>query len=146
METVQNSKGATPVALLLLVHSPSVRLYAMRNSPEQGGVQRGEHLVEKAGETLHTIALTDSRVQVFLARLAFPGDPQAMMKWIEGDEASLSSRFRAFVEDTSHTPAGDQVDIQNQEALAVLLEGVKNHEPERTMQVRSTLKCTTPDF
>lgn len=101
--------------------------------PAQRSVVRGEDLVRSSQESLSAVPLNDSRVQVFLARLAFPGDSTAMMRWLEGDEESLSSRFRAFIDDVSHIPAGGTVNIQDTEALKTLLEGVQKHEPERTV-------------
>lgn len=93
----------------------------------------GDQLAKRAQETLTELPLTDSRVQVFLAQLAFPGDAQAISKWIEEDEGgSLSSKFRAYVEDP-RTPANTHVDIHSTDALAALLASVSAHAPENTL-------------
>lgn len=78
------------------------------------------------------ILLTDPRVQVFLVKFAFPGDSTAMMEWAKGEER-LSSRFRAFIDDPNHVPAGNDIDITDPDALHALLEGVRAHEPEETV-------------
>lgn len=98
------------------------------------GTVNGEVFAQAAKESLSMLPLTDSRVQVFLAQRAFPGEIDAIEKWIEGDgdETSLSSRFRAYIEDSARTSADASVDIQNTEALSRLLDAVRAHAPEST--------------
>lgn len=98
-------------------------------------IHHGSELVREMQKAPSMVlSLNDTRVQVFLARLAFPEDPEAMKKWLEGDERSnippLYSRFRAY--DTEHRVGEEHatVDIKDVAQLTALLEEIKLHAPE----------------
>ncbi|MBA3789458.1 hypothetical protein H0X32_03670 [Patescibacteria group bacterium] len=105
-------------------------------SLEGSHIESGEDLVRKMKrESLPPLPLNDPRVQVMLARQAFPNEADPMDKWLEGEEVrdSLSRRFRAFKIDPALAPADQSIDIRDEAALQKLLDKVRVHEPERTI-------------
>ncbi len=104
----------------------------MSSSVERHG-EHGSEIVRKLEqqESLK-LPLVDARVQVFLAKLAFPNDLNPMSKWMEGEEIkdSLSRRYRAYIEDAKNMHAGVKIDVKNTADLDKLLQAVKNQEPE----------------
>lgn len=96
---------------------------------------RGADLAQKNQEALSTLPLIDPRVQVYLARQAFPHDGGAMGRWVEEDAAgaSLSSKFRAYLEDKRRTPSELSVAVNDTEALTRLLKAVHEYAPTETV-------------
>ena len=94
-------------------------------SSRTSGESMARSVVEQGPQLL---PFTDSRVQVFLARLAFPMEAKPMLGWLSETD-SLSSRYRAYIEEH---PDG-LIDITDQEALAALLAEVQKHDPEPTV-------------
>ena len=98
-------------------------------------ISKGETLAAKAQESARTLPLVDPRVQVSLALQAFPGVSNVMGKWLEEDSfgASLSSRFRAYIEDNNHGPSETEIRLNDTEALNSFLQKVREHAPEQTI-------------
>lgn len=86
---------------------------------------RGEELYKKfTAETHEAIALTDPRVQIALAKLAYPNEAKPMEKWIMGDEATgmppLSDPFRSYIE--AHPGS---IALYDEQALSQLLSAIR---------------------
>lgn len=98
-------------------------------------ISKGETLATKAQERAGALLLADPRVQVALALQAFPGESNVMGKWLEMDSfgASLSSQFRAYIEDKDRGPSETEIRLNDTEALSVLLQKVREHAPEQTI-------------
>mgnify|MGYP001590444010 FL=1 len=98
-------------------------------------ISKGETLATKAQERAEALPLVDPRVQVSLALQAFPGENNVMGKWLEMDSfgASLSSRFRAYIEDKDHGPSETEIRLNDTEALKSFLQKVREHAPEQTI-------------
>ena len=86
-------------------------------------------------EGLPPLPLSDPRVQVFLAKVAFPKAVNPMAEWYAGEEQldSLGRRFRAYADSPERTPEELSIDVNNTTALEELLEAVKLHPPETTL-------------
>lgn len=98
-------------------------------------LERGETLAKRAEGIPMVLPITDSRVQVYLARYAFPGDATAMEKWLaeDADGETLSGKFRAYIEDSARTPQEHELDVNNSESLATLYSAVRDYVIERTV-------------
>ncbi len=102
---------------------------------EHNHTTSGEALAKHAEGITRILPVTDSRVQVFLIRHAFPSDPDAMEKWLEEDSRgeTLSGKFRTYIEDSSRTSSELEVDVSSPEALDALFRAVQNYVSEQTI-------------
>lgn len=98
-------------------------------------VSKGETLASQVQERSSMLPLSNPQVQVFLALHAFSGETDAMNKWLEEDETgtSLSSKFRAYIEDSARTPDELEINVREPEALTTLLQKIRVHPPEPTI-------------
>jgi hypothetical protein len=97
------------------------------------GVSQGKEMANKfERETADPIALDGFQAQVALARFAFPHAEKPMNEWLKDDELhdSLSSRFRAYLEEQRSAGKMPTIDIHNEEAMTELLGAVRKHAPE----------------
>ena len=89
----------------------------------------GEELRRRSVENgPNIVAVDDFQVQPNLSKIAFPGDPHPMERWIS--EGDLASRFRAYVKDPTLPEEKLHIDVSDKHALAELFEAVKEHPPE----------------
>ena len=89
-------------------------------------VSHGDELLRKAIEAEDTrYPLDNPRVQGALSQLLYPTDPEHMMKWVTGDDASdmppLSAAYREYIEHADM----NEIDINDTPAMQKLLEEVK---------------------
>lgn len=76
--------------------------------------ERGSVAPERAIVSLADTA-GRNRVQIALAKLAYPGDPSPMARWVE----EYAARYGTYADSPEH--AGETIDVQDEDALRTLL-------------------------